>query len=415
MKIARFFIKLNFFVLLIFSCFVFALAFYFESYIGNEIKITKGDDINLNTNLPISVSFEGAKISGKNSRSSIGEEYDVNLKLFGIIPIQKAHVEVVDEKYVALLGTPFGMKIYTQGVLVIDLTEVQTKQGSINPAKKAGIREGDYILSVDGKEISTNEDLSEIVEASKGKQMHFVIKRNNKKIHINCCAVLSSETQSYKIGIWIRDSSAGIGMLTFYSPANDIITGLGHGISDEDTETLMKIDSGQIVDAEIIAFKKGESGNPGELSGRFGFRTLGEIVLNCENGVYSKKTSQVDTTNMVEVALKNEVKNGKARIYCTVEGNKPKYYDCTVTVRKSEYHSKVQNLIVTVTDEELLSVTGGIIQGMSGSPIIQNGKLIGAVTHVLVDDPTKGYGIFAENMLETAQSVAEEQQMKDAS
>lgn len=414
MKVARFFIKFSFFALFAFSVFVFSLAFYFESYIGDEIKITKGEDINLNTALPINVSFKGAEVSGQNPNSRVGDKYDVNLNLFGVIPIKTANVEVVDEKYVALLGTPFGMKIYTEGVLVIDLTEVRCKTGSINPAKKAGIKVGDYILSVDGKEITTNEDLSEIVEASNGKQMHFLIKRNNKKIHINCRAVLSSETGSYKIGIWIRDSSAGIGMLTFYSPASGVISGLGHGISDEDTDTLMKINSGQIVDAEIIAYKKGKSGNPGELSGRFGFKTLGKIVLNCENGVYSMPKTKVDTSNMVEVALKSEVKDGKAKIYCTVDGKKPRYYDCTITIRKSEYHSKIQNMLVTVTDADLLSLTGGIIQGMSGSPIIQNGKLIGAVTHVLVDDPTRGYGIFAENMLETAQSVAE-QQLKEVS
>ena len=306
------------------------------------------------------------------------------------------------------------MKIYTKGVMVTSLSDVQTEKGVERPAKKAGIKLGDYILSINGQAVTTNEDVSSIVEASNGKKLKFEIMRNNTKIYISFCAVKSKETGSYKIGLWVKDSSAGIGTLTFYSPATDIVCGLGHGICEEETGELLVLQRGIIVNAEIISAEKGEVGAPGKLNGRMGYATIGEIENNCQMGVYSRLTGNLTFSKLTEIALKQEVKNGKAQILCTLDGNTPQLYDCIIEVRSSAYHSKVQNLLITVTDEKLLNKTGGIVQGMSGSPIIQNGKLIGAVTHVLIDDPQKGYGIFAENMLETAQSVAEEK-LKEAS
>ena len=279
----------------------------------------------------------------------------------------------------------------------------------------AGIKKGDYIISVNGKKIYTNEDLSEIVEKSGGEEMEFLISRNSKKMKKRVRALISSETGSYKIGIWIKDSSAGIGTLTFYSPASNVICGLGHGICDDETGELLKLNSGELVTAEIIDVEKGVVGAPGQLEGKFTYDTIGEISLNSKCGVYSYINGKKGYGNYTEIALKQEVKNGKGQILCTIDGNTPELYDCKITVRSSAYLSKTQNLVVTVTDKRLLEKTGGIVQGMSGSPILQNGKLVGAVTHVLVDNPQKGYGIFAENMLETAQSVAESNKLKDAS
>ena len=244
--------------------------------------------------------------------------------------------------------------------------------------------------------------------------MEFLIVRNGKKITAQLCAVFSNETNNYKIGLWVKDSSAGIGTLTFYSPSTNVVCGLGHGICDEETGAVLSLNSGEIVEAEIIDVEKGSIGSPGQLNGKFGSKTLGNIDLNCNAGVYSSLKGSIDLSNIVELAMKQEIKNGKAQILCTINGTDAKMYDCKVSIKSSSFLSKTQNMIVTVTDPELLATTGGIVQGMSGSPIIQNGKLIGAVTHVLVDDPTKGYGIFAENMLETAQSVAEKP-LKEAS
>ncbi len=405
MRVAHFFIKFIFSILLILSIILFSEIIYLRFNLNTDIKIKKGDSISFNTNVPVTAEYNGVSVADAAPFYDIGKQYDIKLRLFGIIPFTKASVEVVDEMQVAVLGNTFGMKIYTEGVLVIDITDVKTENGLKNPAKDAGIKVGDYIQSVNGIKVSTNEDLSEIVAASGGELLKFVIMRNNTKIHISCRAAYSEETKSYKIGIWIKDSSAGVGTLTFYSPALDVVSGLGHGISDSDTGTILEINSGEIVEADIISIEKGKTGSPGKLNGQLSFKTLGNIVYNCECGVYSKASAKIDTSNMCEIALKNEVKNGKAQILCSVEGE-PKYYDCTVRIRSSELHSNTQNMIITVTDKKLLSLTGGIVQGMSGSPIIQNGKLIGAVTHVLVDDPAKGYGIFAENMLEVAKSVS---------
>ncbi len=405
MKVARFFIKCFFILSLILSLLIFGAVIYLDNNLTKEFKIKKGDVLDLNTKIPVTAEYDGAELTGKSNFDTVGKQYSVDIKAFGIFPVSKASVEVVDEMYVVVLGTPFGMKLYTEGVLVVDTADVETENGAVNPATKSGIKKGDYIVSVNNREIHSNEDLSAIVEHSGGEKLHFVIMRNGKKIHINVTPVISNDGGIYKIGIWIKDSSAGIGTLTFYSPATDVICGLGHGICDDETGTLLSVESGEIVDADIISAEKGEAGSPGKLNGRLGLNTLGEIGLNCEMGVYSKLVGNIDMSRTAEIALKQEVKDGKAQILCTVE-DRPTLYDCEIKIRNSAFHSKTQNIIVTVTDEDLLNKTGGIIQGLSGSPLLQNGKLIGAVTHVLVDDPTKGYAIFAENMLETAQSLS---------
>ncbi len=402
-------------MLLALSIAVFSTIIYLSNTVSDEFKIKKGGELFIESPLPVTAVYNGSELSQGSLTTRTGEQFEVELKMFGIIPFSTVSVSVVDELQVAVLGQPFGMKLYTEGVLVVDLTEVSCDSGLKKPAEKAGIKTGDYILSVDGKKVYTNEDLSVIVEKSEGRVMDFLVKRGGKKMHIKFSAVFSSETESYKIGMWVRDSSAGIGTLTFYSPANDIVCGLGHGICDEDTGTLLELNSGEIVFAEIISVDKGTTGAPGQLNGSFRSKALGDIDLNCECGVYSYLEGELDLTRLTEIALKQEVQDGTAQILCTVDGQTPRLFDCEIKLRTSAFHSKTQNMVVTVTDNELLELTGGIVQGMSGSPILQNGKLIGAVTHVLVDDPTKGYGIFAENMLETAQSVAENNKLKEAS
>ena len=414
MKFARVLTKSLFYIFLALDIVIFSMIAYLDMTVTDDYKIKKGDPLTFDTAVPITAVYEGTKLSASKKSDSIGEEFNVDLKAFGIIPFSTVSVEVVDELRVAVLGTPFGMKLYTDGVLVIDMTDVETENGNVNPAKEAGIKKGDYIVSVDGREITTNEELGAAVEASAGNEMKFEIKRNGKTKIIRFCAALSKETNSYKIGLWVRDSSAGIGTLTFYSPATGVVCGLGHGVCDEDTEELLKLDSGELVTAEIVSVQKGSSGSPGELKGKFTYSTIGAIDLNSECGVFSLLQGRLNLSNLTEIALKQEVRDGEAQLLCTVNGELPKLFSCSIKKKSSAYLSPTKNLVVTVTDEELLNLTGGIVQGMSGSPILQNGKLIGAVTHVLIDDPTRGYGIFAENMLKTAQTV-EEQSLKKAS
>lgn len=414
MKFMRVLSKSVFFIFLIFDIFIFSVIAYLNTTVSENYKIKRGDVLSFETSVPITAVYEGTRLSQSGKTEDVGEEFKVDLKAFGIIPFSTVSVEVVDELHVAVLGTPFGMKLYTDGVLVIDLTAVETAHGNLNPAEAAGIKKGDYIVSVDGKKVSTNEELSAAVEASAGNEMRFEIKRNGKTKIIRFCAAVSKETGNYKIGLWVRDSSAGIGTLTFYSPATGVVCGLGHGVCDEDTGELLELNSGELVSAEIIGIEKGDSGSPGQLKGKFNYTALGAIDCNAENGVYSFLKGSINLSNLTEIALKQEIKDGEAQILCTLNGNTPKLYSCRVKKRTSSYLSPTQNLLITVTDAELLNLTGGIVQGMSGSPVLQNGRLIGAVTHVLIDDPTSGYGIFAENMLTTVKAVTETQ-LKTAS
>lgn len=415
LKILRIFFKCVFILALLLDTAVFGVVIYLNGSISDNYKIKKGDGLTFNTAVPITAEYEGLKLSQTGKTEQIGEEFDVKLKAFGIIPFSTVNVEVVDELHVSVLGTPFGMKLYTDGVLVIDITTVETVSGSISPGEDAGVKKGDYILSADGRQVLTNEELSAAVAASGGNRIKLVIKRGGTQKTVYVTPALSKETNSYRIGLWVRDSSAGIGTLTFYSPATGIVCGLGHGVCDEDTGDLLELKNGEIVSAEIVSVEKGSSGSPGQLKGRFTYSTIGKIDCNSEKGVYSVLKGKLGFSRLTETALKQEVRDGDAQILCTVDGREPQLYSCRIKKRSSAYLSATQNMTVTVTDPELLKLTGGIVQGMSGSPILQNGKLIGAVTHVLIDDPTTGYAIFAENMLKEAESTAGNAKVRKAS
>lgn len=415
LKILRIFFKCVFILALLLDTAVFGAVIYLNGSISDNYKIKKGDGLTFNTAVPITAEYEGLKLSQTGKTEQIGEEFDVKLKAFGIIPFSTVNVEVVDELHVSVLGTPFGMKLYTDGVLVIDITTVETVSGIISPGEDAGVKKGDYILSADGKQVLTNEELSAAVAASGGNRIKLVIKRGGTQKTVYVTPALSKETNSYRIGLWVRDSSAGIGTLTFYSPATGIVCGLGHGVCDEDTGDLLELKNGEIVSAEIVSVEKGSSGSPGQLKGKFTYGTIGKIDCNSEKGVYSVLKGKLGFSRLTETALKQEVRDGDAQIFCTVDGREPQLYSCRIKKRSSAYLSATQNMTVTVTDPELLKLTGGIVQGMSGSPILQNGKLIGAVTHVLIDDPTTGYAIFAENMLKEAESTAGNAKVRKAS
>ena len=407
-------IKIIFVFFLVFCSCIFTSIYIMSNDISENYRINSGDEFNIDTFVPITASYNGIKMSQNSFARHIGDSFDVDLKIFGVIPFSTVNVEVVDDMYVQVLGNPFGMKIFTDGVLVIESVNIVTAKGKENPAERAGIKVGDYIKTVNGQAVTCNEDVLQLVTESGGKVMDFEVVRDGKEFSCKVTPVLEKSSSIYRIGIWVRDSSAGIGTLTFYSPSNDVICGLGHGICDSDTDILLEINEGEFVEADIIDVEKGSAGTPGALKGKLSYDSIADISLNCEAGVYGVIKQDVGSDNLTEVALKQEVYNGNAQILCTINGDTPKLYDCKIekTGGKSD---KTQNLIVTITDKELINATGGIVQGMSGSPLIQNGKLIGAVTHVLVDDPTKGYAIFAENMLETAQSVAQDYEIKQAS
>ncbi len=379
------------------SVLIFSAIIYVDKNVAESYKISKGETLEINSLVPVKAS---------------GYEYkddNVKLNIFGIIPAGKTSVQVVENNDVVLLGTPFGIKIYTDGVLVVDFGSVDTDNGDVNPAQAAGIKKGDFIVSLNGTHVYTNEDVADIIKNSNGSPVAAEIVSGGEKKTVYIKPVKSKTSGIYRAGIWVKDSSAGIGTLTFYSPTENTVSGLGHGICDTDTGTLLTIASGELVSAEILSVKKGVKGSPGELVGKFTGKSIASLNLNTEKGVYGTCKTNINSDNLIKIASKQEITAGDAFIYTTVSDEGPEYYSCKIKVLGTE---QTQNLLVTVTDERLLSQTGGIVQGMSGSPIIQNNKLIGAVTHVLVDDPTKGYAIFAQNMLETAQGVP--QQLKEA-
>lgn len=406
MKVAKRIVKTVFFVNLLFSSAVFIVMIVLNISLSKSYKVGKGETFTLKSIIPIDVSLQNGE-AVDTAIDTPGENYDVALKIFGFIPYKTVNVEVVDKSYVSVLGQPFGMRVYTDGVLVVDISEIRTEKGRVNVAEKSDIKIGDYIVSVDGKKIASNEDIADIVKNSGGKKLQFVLKRNKKKITKTVEPIISKMDGEYHVGIWVKDSSAGIGTLTFYSPTCGMVSGLGHGLTDSDTGNLLTVYSGQMVSAQIVNVKKGEKGKPGELGGSFTGEVIADISKNTVNGVYGKIQGEIPAANLTQIAMRQEIEDGDAQILCTVSGDTPRLYSCKVRRRDTTIFGGEENLVVTVTDEKLLEATGGIVQGMSGSPILQNGKLIGAVTHVLVDDPTTGYAVYAETLLSAAVEISE--------
>jgi len=309
---------------------------------------------------------------------------------------------VVEQKYVSLCGTPFGVKIFTDGVMVVGLGDIYTEKGSTNPAKKAKIEIGDIIVSINSKEVYNNAEVARLIETSRGKPLELVIMRHGKKRTCTLTAVLSADDGLYKAGMWIRDSSAGIGTLTFINEKENTFGGLGHGICDIDTGNIIPLSCGEIVPVTLTEITKSSAGKPGELKGFLNDHILGNLCANSEKGVYGKVVASY-TKNTYPVAPKHEIFEGDAQVLTTLPGKETRFYSCKIEKINYDQKNLTRNLIVKITDNLLLETTGGIVQGMSGSPIVQNGKFIGAVTHVFVNNPSLGYGIFAENMLNAAE------------
>ena len=385
-----------------------AMTFYSKYALPDQFYVSKGQSLQLDPKYWVeAVSTSNSRSGTSQVDASENATYSMELRLFGMIPVKQVQVNVVDQSEVVVCGTPFGIKMFTDGVLVIGASDVICNGNSVNPAENAGIKVGDVIVKMNGAKVYTNEDVGKIVEGSEGKSVSVTYQRNGQTLYTDLYPALSDDGQGYKAGIWVRDSTAGIGTMTFYDPSAKVFGGLGHAICDVDTGKIMPLSSGDIVGVTITGVKKGEAGSPGELKGGFvESQQLGELSLNGETGVYGmiENPSLIQGTAL-PVAFKQEVKAGKAQIITTLDGQSAEKFEVMIEEVNYDDNNPTKNMVVKITDPQLLSKTGGIVQGMSGSPIIQDGKLIGAVTHVFVNDPTKGYGIFAENMLSSAKNV----------
>lgn len=305
--------------------------------------------------------------------------------------------EAATETRVTVGGMPFGVRFHTEGVTVAGFERVKTPSGDLCPAKDAGLLTGDVILEINGEKVSSAEELAGKISASTGEIT--VTYRRGGATHKAKLSPVTDKDGKRRAGMWIRDVAAGIGTVTFYDEKSGRFGGLGHGICNSETGELLPLSHGTVTEVTLCGINRGTAGAPGELKGYFGIEKIGEVSKNERTGIYGVLTKLPHGGETMVVAKKSQVVEGEVTIRCTLSDGEMRDYKATISdIDKSGGECK--NFIITVTDEELLRQTGGIVQGMSGSPIIQNGRLIGAVTHVLVNDPTRGYGIFIENMLE---------------
>jgi stage IV sporulation protein B len=330
------------------------------------------------------------------------QNYQMDVKLFGILPFKRVDIQVIDDKELIPVGVTVGIYVKTDGILVVDVGNFEGGEGvSYSPAKYI-LMAGDYIMKADNQPINQREDFIELIEKSGGKEIVLSIRRGDKTMDVKVKPV-KDQGGTYKLGIWLRDDAQGVGTLTFIDE-NGNFGALGHGINDVDTSTLMEMEDGTLYKTEIISIKKGTSGSPGEMTGMIVYsndRIRGDIDANSLEGIFGTCNAgalNLSTAQPLQIALKQEIVRGAAQILCNVDGA-ARYYDVEITDIHLDHDNVNRGIELKVTDPELLAITGGIVQGMSGAPIVQNGKFVGAVTHVLVQDATRGYGIFIENML----------------
>lgn len=393
--------------------------FYLYNQLPSVLRVKAGNEQVLDLGLPMTGEVVAVSDSGESNipkdavTIDLGEpvtlnmdeanDYLMNVKLFGVIPFKQVGIQVIGDEELTPVGVPIGLYVETEGLLVIGVGDFEGRDGISYSPSKYILKSGDYILECNGKQVTDKEAFIKDIERSAGKTVILKIKRNGETQEVSVLPKQNSEG-SYKIGIWVRDNAQGVGTMT-YIDSDGNFGALGHGVTDVDTSTLMTVEDGSLYRTEIISVKKGQVGEPGEMTGMIVYSDnyiLGDIDYNGTEGIFgvcNESALKLCSEKALPIGLKQEIKKGPAQIYCCV-GKEPKYYQVEITNVQLDHDNINRGIELRVTDLELLELTGGIVQGMSGSPIIQDGKFIGAVTHVLVNDPTRGYGIFIENMLE---------------
>lgn len=409
------------FLLNIFSI-TFYLYYYIEKSIPNEIKIVVGTQESFNFNMPLEakINTEDIGVISVNDlsvpssqikidlnrpftlQSSQTGKYNINLKLFGLFNFKEISLDVIDTKKLIPCGNPIGIYIETDGILVLGSGRITGDDGLNYEPINNKLKSGDYILEANGKKLGKKKELISEIQNSNGKDITLLIRRNKEEMTIRVTPIKTS-SGGYKIGAWIRDNTQGIGTLTFITPDGKF-GALGHGITDIDTGLLMDIKAGTIYKAEIMSIIKGKEGEPGELVGMIRQSDrykIGRISENTYQGIFGTVGNDFDKNfdaQPLPIGLKQEVKKGPAKILCTID-DKIEEFDISIESIDISNSNHSKGIVLRITDQRLLNMTGGIVQGMSGSPIIQNNKIIGAVTHVFIQDSTKGYGTFIENMV----------------
>lgn len=328
------------------------------------------------------------------------------VKLLGVVPVKEIKVTHKEAPSVYVSGEAFGIKLYTDGVIVVGTQSVMLEDKKVNPAEEAGIRVGDIIISINNVDVFSSDDVSSLLNDNNGEPYKIKVKRDERYKNFVLTPVYSDKEGCYKAGMWVRDSTAGIGTITFYNKENGTFALLGHPINDVDTKKIMPMLEGEAVGATVRSVQKPSAGATGSLVCDFNDNVIGKLLLNTECGVYGAYSSVSSLARAYPVASCQEIDKGFAQIISTVDSGNPRAY--SINISKISYSGNGErDIVFKVVDKDLLKKTGGIVQGMSGSPIIQNGKIIGAVTHVIVDNPEKGYGIFAQTMVEQSNKIGE--------
>ena len=388
---------------LIYVCFIDNLPENIILFSDEEFNLPKIFGISFKDN-----NTENSILTSSNlSREDLGDK-KMEVKLFNVATVKDLNISIIERSKVIANGQITGIKLYTNGVLIVGMSEIEGSNGKkYKPYEGLDLQEGDMITKINDEDIIDTEDLLSQIGSSEGKEVKISYSRNNESFEANITPV-QTKNNEYKIGLWVRDSAAGIGTMTYYEPSTGKFAALGHGITDIDTGELLNISNGELLKTKIISIVKGLKGTPGKIQGTIDEEpVIGTIYKNTDLGIYGKITdpSLVNTNleNELEVAKKEEINLGEASILCYLdsEGLAKEYkIEIEKIFLNNDYDNK--SMLIRVVDNELLSKTGGIIQGMSGSPVIQNGKFIGAITNVLVNDPSRGYAVFSEIMVKEA-------------
>ncbi|MBQ7598225.1 MAG: SpoIVB peptidase [Clostridia bacterium] len=347
-------------------------------------------------------SMENVKSKKENGET---KNFDVTVKFLGTFPVKNTRMKVSARQYVNVSGEVFGLRMYTSGVVIVSTDSVDTPQGNVSPADRAGLKKGDIILQVNGQSVNSHTELSALLSDFHGEAFTIDYQRGEARRSTTFLPAYSASQQKYMAGMWVRDSAAGIGTMTFFDPQSKIFAGLGHAVCDIDTGEKLPLYNGDIVEATITGCYKGATGHAGELCGSFKTESIGTLFSNDVRGVYGKLLTERGNHKM-PVATAQEVRPGKAQILSTVDQSGPQLFDVEIE-KVSLQDERDRNMVIRVTDPALLQKTGGIVQGMSGSPVIQNHMLVGAVTHVFVNEPQRGYAIFGAYMMETVKNISQ--------
>ena len=383
-------------------------------FIPKNIYMTTGESYVMNMSSPFDGEVESNEVVSINNEK-VKDNIEVSLKEDNIIsseadttadlkvkfmglPIKNVQLCFMPEKRVEVVGKTVGICVDTKGVLVLGVGQVNGTDGKAYTPCKNILKTGDIITAVNNRPTESKEELSELVNSSENLNIQII--RDDKNMNLNVKPVKSADDNQLKLGLWVRDSTQGIGTITYYDRENNSFGALGHPINDVDTGELMEIDGGEILEAKVEKAEKGKAGTPGSLVGNIYFdKTIGYVESNEKNGIFGHMCSDIEGIEM-PVGYKNDVKIGNASIYVNINGKSVEKFGIHIDSINKYNTSDTKNFVLTITDKKLLDKTGGIVQGMSGCPIVQDGKLIGAVTHVFVNDPTRGYGIFIENMID---------------